>query len=438
MEEFEFERGAVLLEGAAATREAIRAFVERSLERFAARLPAPGAGRVLIKPNLNNDLTALTGNSTDLRLLAALLGALKDRGHDDLAVADGSNMGIARTGASVLDRLGVTALARRFGAQAIDLNAAPGAPLPVDPWVAEGRKVERTGRRPEVARVLLEAAAIVNVAKAKTHAEATLTLATKNLVGCLRGESKRWLHEDLHERIVSLHRRLTPALHLIDGLFAMEGNGPGDGVPRRLDLLFAGDDPFLLDGVAARTLGFEPASVPVLAIGRRDGLVSAADWARLDGVTARCRLEPAPAPSRAARLLSSEVTLPVRKALRAVIDARPVREAFYGLGLVQDVYSAEDAEVTIAFRPDRCAGEGRCVALCPVELSMNQPGFDFAGAGCVKCLYCVQACPNQAYVLEGTLGHLARQQEKYGAAIRALTPPGADPVSRRGGRDRTG
>lgn len=409
--------GTVLVEGGVASREAIRAFVEAAFERFAARLPRPDAGLVILKPNLNSDLSALTGNSTDLRLIATLLAVLRDGGHRDLAVADGPNIGIARTGADVLQRLGVRALARRFGARAIDLNEEPAVPLPADPCGES-----RSARRPEVARVLLDAAAILNVAKAKTHAEAVLSLSAKNLVGCLRGESKRWLHEDVHERIVSLTRRLRPALHFIDGLYAMEGNGPGDGVPCRLDLLFAGDEPFLLDATAARALGFDPSEVPILAVARREGLIGQADWGRLAAVAPIAHLARAPRPSRAAALLASNATLPVRELLRPLIDARPVREALYGLGLIQDVYSAEDADVAIAFRAERCTRCERCVQVCPVELGMNTPGFDFAAAGCVKCLYCVDVCPTGSYELEGRLGYLARRRAQHGVAIRVLAP----------------
>src|SRR4051812_32379788 len=77
--------------------EAVRAV----LTSFRHRLPSDVAARIVVKPNLNNDLVALTGNSTDLRVLCALLGGLRDLGYVDVTVADGPNVGVARRGIDV-------------------------------------------------------------------------------------------------------------------------------------------------------------------------------------------------------------------------------------------------------------------------------------------------------------------------------------------------
>ena len=54
-------------------------------------LGADRDARIVVKPNLNNDLVALTGNCVDLRVLEALFVGLRRRGYRDLTVADGSN-----------------------------------------------------------------------------------------------------------------------------------------------------------------------------------------------------------------------------------------------------------------------------------------------------------------------------------------------------------
>ena len=53
-----------------------------SLKRYEDILPASKTVKILIKPNLNANMNALTGNTTDLRLLAAVIECLKTRGYN--------------------------------------------------------------------------------------------------------------------------------------------------------------------------------------------------------------------------------------------------------------------------------------------------------------------------------------------------------------------
>src|SRR5436190_11950044 len=98
---------------AAWTRAEIASGIRAVLDAFA--LPEDRQARIVLKPNLNNDLTALSGNSTDLRVLASLCEAFVERGYRDLTIADGSNVGVARRGIDVFRRLRIDRLAARHG-----------------------------------------------------------------------------------------------------------------------------------------------------------------------------------------------------------------------------------------------------------------------------------------------------------------------------------
>ena len=91
LQHWTFSRGR-FAHGAAWTLADVQARVRQLLDHFADLLPVDPAARIVLKPNLNNDLVALTGNSVDLRVLMALLTALRERGYTDLTVADGSNV----------------------------------------------------------------------------------------------------------------------------------------------------------------------------------------------------------------------------------------------------------------------------------------------------------------------------------------------------------
>ena len=81
----------------------LRQAVAEVLDTSSAALPARSGASFLLKPNLNNDLCALTGNSTDLRLLAAAIEALQRRGYTNIVVGDGPNIGAYRKGIDVDD-----------------------------------------------------------------------------------------------------------------------------------------------------------------------------------------------------------------------------------------------------------------------------------------------------------------------------------------------
>ncbi|MBI5826133.1 MAG: DUF362 domain-containing protein [Deltaproteobacteria bacterium] len=85
-------------------------------------LPSSRSARILIKPNMNSNMNALTGNTTDLRLVAAVIKALKGYGYSNITVAEGTNSGFYRNGISVISRLSYDRLARHYGVKIADLN----------------------------------------------------------------------------------------------------------------------------------------------------------------------------------------------------------------------------------------------------------------------------------------------------------------------------
>ena len=151
----------------------VLAAIEAGLARWEHRLPADRDSRIVIKPNLNNDLQALTGNCTDLRVLEGLLGGLRRRGYRDITVADGSNVGVARRGIDSFSRLKVRELCQRHddvrAVRVVDLNTDAGREIPL-----------KAGGLPRVAATVLESDFLISVPKIKTHAEAGLSCAMKN------------------------------------------------------------------------------------------------------------------------------------------------------------------------------------------------------------------------------------------------------------------
>lgn len=393
----------------AGTREEIGRAVEEAFTTHSDLLPESRGALILVKPNLNSDLNALMGNSTDLRLLAAVLGWLRERGYTNVVVGDGSNVGVLRRGIDVMERLKIDRLAKRFGAQILDLNRAAGRDFAF-----------LDGHSAQIAEICYEADLFINLPKIKMHFDADMSCALKNMVGCLAGRaSKKALHRDLIGNLVRLYEVLKPHLHIVDGLVAMEGNGPGDGTPRRLDAVLFGTDALVIDLVVAHLVGYEPEQVRFLARALENGYLGMGDVQRLSDLPRACVLEKPPPKTRLARMLSHPVFNRPKDVLRPIHSTPFVMDLLYRARLIQDVYSQRDASVRLRFDATRCQERGRCREICPVGLDPTAKGA-LDGDECIECLYCYFICPHEAFRLEGELGFLERQINRYGTMIRSL------------------
>lgn len=111
---------------------------------------------------------------------------------------------------------------------------------------------------------------IISMSKMKTHAFMTLTGAVKNMFGIIPGLTKAELHAqypkllDFAEMIVDVCNYAKPTLSFMDGIIAMEGEGPGSGEPKVMNTMLVSDSPYHLDYVAAELMKMDPLEVPTI------------------------------------------------------------------------------------------------------------------------------------------------------------------------------
>lgn len=192
----------------------------------------PQREKVLLKPNLVTipRWLPLGGTPraaiTDLRFIEALLRVF---GGYEVTIAEGAIASYDTD--AILEKTGVVALARRYGARVVNLDKAER--YEVD-W-AYGKL-----RLP----TLLQTHEYINVPKLKTHVQAGVSLGCKNQKGLLAAADKIRFHRqlDLHAAIHALADVIQPALTIVDGIVGLEGPGPTIGHPRRSRLIVAGRD----------------------------------------------------------------------------------------------------------------------------------------------------------------------------------------------------
>lgn len=152
-----------------------------------------------------------------------------------------------------------------------------------------GPKVKKDlsqGGRAGISRRALEADLILNLPKFKAHRMMRLSLAVKNLFGCVSGVEKAVLHSKHGDKlrggvslfpslIADIVSRLPPCAALLDGITAMHRSGPMRGSPLDLNFIAASSSSVALDTAVYTLLGQNPKLFPIWAELRRRGAAGA-------------------------------------------------------------------------------------------------------------------------------------------------------------------
>jgi uncharacterized protein (DUF362 family) len=214
---------------------------------------------VVLKPNLVCPISWRSGVVSDVRLAGELIGYLKELGVRSITLAEGPGLGVEA--GLAFDRSGFAALARETGVPLVDLNRAPRRPV-------------KWPRGELLLPELLQEAFYINLPKVKTHINTLVTLGLKNQKGLLSPADKKSFHrEGLHLPVAQLLSAVKPDLTILDGILAIEGDGPLAGGRRvGLGVVAVGNDPLAVDCVGCRLMGIDPMEVEHLRLAHQMAL----------------------------------------------------------------------------------------------------------------------------------------------------------------------
>ena len=140
-----------------------------------------------------------------------------------------------------------------------------------------GRDVIVGTRIFHIANGALNADGIISLPKLKTQGFLKLTGAVKNQMGCIPGRRKGTYHRELQRpadfarMLVELNMYLNPRLYIMDGVIAMEGNGPMNGDSKPMNVILMSDDPIALDATVCRLIDVNPEFSYTVTIGMQSG-----------------------------------------------------------------------------------------------------------------------------------------------------------------------
>lgn len=227
---------------------------------------------------------------------------------------------------------------------------------------------------------------VVNLAKFKTHGFTLLTAAIKNLFGFVVGTYKTELHknyfttESFSKMLVDVFQEVRPSLTLVDGIIAMEGDGPAtSGKLRESGIIVAGADCVAIDSVLAHIMGIKPHDVVTTkeASGRGLGV------AELENIEIRgdkledVKGEPFIIPQAS---MKQRLPAPVVKLAQKLIKYYPCAER------------------------DNCIRCAACIKACPKKIiTMKEKGIVFDYSKCIACFCCQEVCPAKAIKIKKSL-----------------------------------
>lgn len=334
----------------------------------AARFVAEGE-TLLLKPNLLLGRDPNRCVTTHPSVFRGAAIAFRDAGAT-LVYGDSPGFGKPQTAAQ---RAGLSEAAKTLGIPLAEFSRGRTVSFP------EGRQ----NKTFTIAEGVLDADGLVSLSKLKTHGLTRITGAIKNQFGCIPGPLKAEFHARLpkaelfSQMLVDLNRLLAPRLFIMDGVVAMEGNGPSSGQPRSMNVLLFSTDPVALDATACRLITLDPKLVLPIRYGAAAGLGSC-DAIEFVGDPVESFVCPDFIVNRRSQATTEEVGRTSRLARRFVVPKPFVRA-------------------------ERCTRCGTCVSICPVE----PKALAFHGSGrsappvhdydrCIRCYCCQELCPEGA------------------------------------------
>jgi uncharacterized protein (DUF362 family) len=229
-------------------------------------LSAARGKRVLLKPNAGRAAAPGSGIVTHPAVVAAAIDAFREAGAE-VSIGESPVAGVDTMRA--FDASGIAAVARERACPLIDMDKR----RYVSREIPDGVAIDSIKVCPEA----LEFDLVVSMPVMKTHMHTGVTLAVKNMKGCLWRRSKVDLHmlpgipgvadRPLNVAIADMSTILRPHLSIIDGTVGMEGLGPSAGSAKKLGVVVVSADAFAADAVACRLMGINAHDVPHLRLG---------------------------------------------------------------------------------------------------------------------------------------------------------------------------
>jgi len=222
--------------------------------------------KVLLKVNLIGPKSSETAAVTHSEFVRAITMILKKM-NCSVWIGDSSGgaiAGIAPTAQS-FEVSGLSNVAKELGAVIMNFDRE---------GVRECNIESDYGDKLYLAKPIFDADLVINLPKFKTHTAGIYTGAVKNVFGLIPGLKKAEYHKLLPDpknfgsMLADIHENCNISLHIMDGITAMQGEGPTAGDVYNAKKILISTDPLALDTVASKMIGLDIKDIPILNAAR--------------------------------------------------------------------------------------------------------------------------------------------------------------------------
>ncbi len=217
----------------------------------------PENSKVLLKPNMLVSDSKDSIVITNYKFFEAVIRVIKDYSNN-IWFGDSPGFGDSKKAA---EKSGMMDIANKYGVKFDPFKES------VDVFQEESILCKSWN----VAKVAYDADVVISLPKFKTHGMAFFTGAVKNQFGCVPGTQKATWHtrmpnaHNFCKMLLDLNSVVKTNFAIMDGIVAMEGNGPKNGTPYNLNTIIMGESLTAIDSVAVNMIGYEdPLEIPVL------------------------------------------------------------------------------------------------------------------------------------------------------------------------------
>ncbi|MFH1399568.1 MAG: DUF362 domain-containing protein [Candidatus Woesearchaeota archaeon] len=328
----------------------------------------PG-NRVLLKPNLLFGKEPASAVCTHPAIVGAVAKLVLDAGGIPF-VGDSPGIG---SGIKAMEIAGIKKVCDELKVKVIELDQ------PITIKNMKG-KLEKSF---QISKKVLDCDVIINLPKLKTHSLTQMTLAVKNMYGVIPGRIKASYHlrfadaVPFSEMLLDLSEIVKPHLNIIDGVVAMEGNGPGQGEPRKLGLVLASESCHALDAVVCKIVGLSERQLPTIALAKKRGI---ADIKKIETVGEEISAVQVHDFKKAPTSILSRLPKELKRRVKNILSGKP------------------------QVIPDLCIACGNCKKACPahvIRMINNLPRIHYEK--CIRCYCCAEVCPKKAMEIKDNL-----------------------------------
>jgi uncharacterized protein (DUF362 family) len=212
------------------------------------------ARHIVIKPNLSDLMAPETGVTTSPTLVEAAIRIIRERSKARISIVESDHW--YATADEEFDLLGFEDIIQRY--ESVDLlNLSRQKKIRV-------HVKDKAFPSFDVARLWLDVDLFISIPKLKTHSAEMISCGLKNQFGLLPERYKAKYHTIMNQTLYWLNTTYPADLCLVDGVYALQGEGPADGVPVKCNLIIAASNCLRADIMACKTFGISPMDVPHL------------------------------------------------------------------------------------------------------------------------------------------------------------------------------